>query len=288
MPKTKPTSARAKSKAPAAANVVPLRAPRPGRIAVDRSVVRVVRPTAADLTPSLRALGAANGSDLDKMAYFAVAMEQGSRHGRRAGETDDAHRLRDRHYAALGFARRLVLELESLRPTADGADGATEQDLADLETVLASVEAARARWDAPKRPATAAKARDDAAPRILDATKAALEHAHRWGEQRRKSPPVDGYGVPEVDADFIAAEACLKAPELTRISRAEWERAIAAWPAERRGKGGDPKTRPTPWYVVVFDLLKPHGLTGASTAKGMKSTHEKAAKNRARPSRAKK
>jgi hypothetical protein len=265
---------------------------RPGRVPVDRAIVRVVTPTAEELTPSQRAHGVTAGVDLEKLALLTARMDQARTHARRAGENDAAHALRDRHHVALNFARWLVLELESLKPTAEGADGASERDAADLDAVIASAEAARARWVAPKRPASAAKARDDGAPTRIGAVKAALEHAARWRKQHHARPPVDigggvRHGVFDVEADFIRAEACRGAPDLACIPISEWQRAIDAFPSQKQGRGGDPKKRARPWHDVVFDLLKPHDLAGASTAKAMRSTLEKAATNRARPSRAK-
>lgn len=52
----------------------------------------------------------------------------------------------------------------------------------------------------------------------------------------------------------------------------EWTAAILAWPSSGQAKprrGRRTKGSPDPWHVIVFRLLKPHGLIGASTARNM-------------------
>lgn len=289
-PKNSVTRTPAKGKP---AQIVPTRAPAPGRLDLRDAVVRVVVPRADELSERQRAVGIEYGVDLERLAVLAAQSEQGRRYARRAGESDEAHALRDRHFVALAFARSLVLELEALRPTAEGAEGATASDAIDLRRAVEAAEAARARWTAPPRPADGPSGRDDGAPRRIAAAKAALEHGVRWAAQNRERPMRDEdgsgvyFGVPEVDPDLIRAEAAREAPELAAIPRTDWERALAEYPAARRGRGGDHRTRPTPWHVVVFSLLQPHALTKASNAKAMLSTYESAAKKRRRPSRAK-
>lgn len=56
--------------------------PEPRRTDVSRAVVTIAHPTAADLSPRMRAIGAKCGSDLDKLALLDAQGGGRARHGR--------------------------------------------------------------------------------------------------------------------------------------------------------------------------------------------------------------
>lgn len=271
------------------ANVVRIRREQPARLDLRDAVVRVVIPTAAELTPRQRELAEQMRLDPDAYAQqLARGAQQSGRPGRHAGETDEAHALRDRHAAAIGFARRLVLDLEALRPSAEGAQ-ATPEDRRELLRLVAAVEAATAAWRGDSNPVK----------HRVQAVIGALEHSRRWKEAQRKRPMQDGgsglrHGVPEVEPDLIRDEASRVAPELSGIPRADWEVAIGLWPGlVRRGRGGR-RTAPLrrdewtwfnvaerarvlgpDWAEVIFTLLVPHGLAGQETPKRLAESYER-------------
>jgi len=269
---------------------------RPRRLPLDvrNAVVRVEVPTAtaADLTP--RQLATARELGVPDLAKYAGALalhnarrENGeSFEPRRANEPTGGVILRRRHHDALAFARWLVLELVALRPIAEAApvlepDASTAPDAWQLARLIETVERARSHWTH--------DGRTDEAPRRIGAVRDALEHARQWHAQHLANPPVDGFGTFPVDVDVILEGAIRADPALAPISLDEWRGAIDAWPGLPRGRGGARrKGRPiVTWYRVVFELLKPHGLTDASSAESLKKTFEGAPTKRARPSRAK-
>lgn len=190
---------------------------------------------------------------------------------RLAGESEAAFALRQRHHVALVFARRLVTVLD-----APGASAA------DLERAIAAVEAARKGWVG-----------GTDAPRLIGAVRDALERARKWEARRaqheREWPSSDGGNWAGPDAETIREGASRSAPELAEVPLVDWTHAIAAWPGfAKRGGARKKGENRTAWYDVVFDLLKPHALTGAKDAAALKSTWETAEPKAARASRAKK
>lgn len=192
-------------------------------------------------------------------------------HGRRADESDEAYAMRERHRVALEFARELVAMLDGGPITSDDdwIDPDPDPDLGPRDRAWADHDGWR-RWQALKAAEAARKhwfalGRQDDMPRRISAVRGALELARAW-----KGPPVE--------AAFIRSFAGRDAPELSSVPIEDWTNAIARWPTERQGRGGDPRTRPIPWYVVVYDLLKPYGLTNAKDAEAMKRAYEVAPK----------
>ena len=229
----------------------------------ETAVVRVVVPTAADLTDEQRAIAAELGvPDLDAYAQTLARSSQGVVYARRADESDDAHALRCRHREALGFAHAMVLKLEALRPVAEHPGAALEPsdpDVHDLAMVLGAIEAARGRYLGATTPAST----------LIAAVRDALEHARRWAERRRKDPPVTDecgvtFGVLEVDPDVVREEAIRTAPELAVVPLSDWKRAIADWPGLLQGFERKKRIRPRPLPAqaarVIMALLSPHGL----------------------------
>jgi hypothetical protein len=190
---------------------------------------------------------------------IALRSDAGAR-ARRSDETANEYALRERHRLALEFVRELGTLLAGDVPDPD-ADAWGQPEEWRRWQALKTAEAARKHW--------ITGGRQDDMPRRIRAVQDALELASCW-----KGPPVD--------PAFIRSEAARAAPELAALPIAEWESAIARWPAEKRGRGGNARTRPTPWYVVVFNLLKPHDLTSAKDAKAMKNAYDAAPKKRQR------
>ena len=239
---------------------------------LDHALVRVVTPTAEELTSRQRAIGIEAGADLDELASITAHQEQARWNGRRSGESDAALGFRRRHHDALGFARWLVVELEALAPVACAEDAPVDEvDQRALRDAIAAAEVARHRW-------TTGGRRDDA-PRRIDAVRRALEWARTW-----RAESCAGKSTIDVMTDAIVASAVRDAPELGAISVAEWQTAIDTWPG-LRGRGGAPGRGS--WARVVFSLLKPHGLTDARDARSLAKGYDAAPSKRTRPPRRK-
>lgn len=247
-----------------------------GRTDVERTgVVRVVIPCADDLTPRQREAATAAGVDLDTYAQRLAHIEERSRHGRRAEESDAAHVRRLRHLNALALAKTMVLRLEALRPIAETDGPVAHVDARDLEATLVAVETAaagltRGGTDAPVR------RRIDAVRRSLDTFRALDDKA--GGKFDRATLASLARGV-----------AIAMAPELVCIRLSDWKRAIKLWPgceAERPRGGGiryanawtwaavearAAKSGPD-WADVVFVLLHSGRgeLTSASTPRALR------------------
>ncbi len=271
----------------------PRRGNGPQRLPLTGAVVRVVVPTAKDLTPRQRQRAVAaelGGLDLDAYAQSLARSEQSRVDGRRAGESDGALALRSRHRDALAFAREMVLSLEALRPLAEhlGMLDLSDPDGHELTLVLAALEAAKAEYMQVRTPAVAR----------IGAVRSALDHAQSWARQRRERPPVTDehgitFGTPDVDPDVIREEAMRVAPDLARIPVADWLRAIELWPgsATKHTRGGVRLRAPHAWTwpivqeraskmggdwsEVVFALLAPHGLTKSADPTALRKVWER-------------
>ena len=203
----------------------------PGRLDLG-GVVRIVKPRAADLSPSQRARGME--AEAQKRALVHARIRRFN--GRRSDETDEAYALRRRHFQALDWARWAVLELEELKPTAEGEPS---EHVQELEDVLDAVEAGQIHWQT--------SGKDAQKRRTIGAVREVLE----WYRQRRDSHASLSprkqrlHSLPSVD--MVRDYACKLAPELAALSSAEWARALDRWPG-----------LPAPdekWGRVVFDLL---------------------------------
>ena len=219
-----------------------------------QAIVRLMKPSAANLSTAQRAAarraGITTGAELDRYALFLARGEERRFEGRRDGESDETYARRRRYFEGIAFVRSQLLELEALKPTADGAPSDFVEDLdALLDSVEAAIVCAQG-GETPKR-------------RNIGAVRTALEW-QRTSAARRY--------VPEVDR--VRDHACHLAPALAAIPTSEWARAIERWPGiERHPRGGAPRIC---WYHVVYDLLKSAPrLTDADSAQAVRDTWER-------------
>jgi hypothetical protein len=241
----------------------------PPRIARERGrldlqgVVRLVKPTGANLSTSQRAAAQRAGiktvAELDRYALALARQEERRPARRRDGETDEAYARRRRYFECVDFMRSELLEFEALRPTAEGAPS---DYVEDLDARLASVEAAMVcaqGGETPKR-------------RNIRAVRAALE-------EHRTSSAAPARYVPDVDA--VRNYACQLSPALASIPTGAWANAVERWPGiGRHARGGGARIC---WYHVVYDLLKSApGLTDAKSPQGLRDTWEDGATSKAK------
>lgn len=181
-------------------------------------------------------------------------------------------RLRN-HHSQLQFARWQVAELERLWPISASAEYIEPDPWADgaaadawaLDTMLNLAD-----WRLMIVGANVT------APMRVEAVRDALELARRGAS-----------ADPAVVRDAAINVAINLAPDLHKISVAEWKRAIAAWPGIKRGGSRSKGVTGKGWADVVFALLKPHGLTNADSAAALRETFAGAPRRRSRASRAK-
>lgn len=228
----------------------------------ERRLVRVVNVTAADLPAEYRAIADRDGLDVEgrtQLAFYALQRERAR--GRNAGESEAAYDLHERRRSALAIARQLVLTL-------DPSSG-----LGDREVIgtIAAIEAGVARL----RGLTAPKAER------LEAVIHALDHASglMWPDPETGKRTHD----PGMHSRVQSARtvATRKLPELGVITEAQWQRAIERWQGYRVPKVGGSRRAHREAYdarEVLFELLKPHGLTDASSAVNLGKTLRSKAK----------
>lgn len=218
----------------------------PGKLDI-AALARVVSP----LSPAQREAAVEAGANIDQMAVRAWLHEPFSE--RRAGESDEAYSLRVRHHEALLAARWMVLEIEALRPTAEGAPTVYAHD---LEMLLTAVEQAKNQ--------VLGGARNRAKWRTIDAVRGALEVYRRkrvtqsveleQDDAATAAPMSFGerawrwFWQVRSDVDFARDYAIRRDPALAVVSVGEWARAMERWP-------GLP-SEPIKWATVVHDLLE--------------------------------
>jgi hypothetical protein len=168
-----------------------------------------------------------------------------------------------RCHAALGFIRRSWLQLEALRPTWEG--GPTVY-LSELQRTLSAIERARDSLEG--------DGGNDVTVRAAGAVREALEWwrraAAKAGERLDDEEPALSATPPDLGA--LLDYACARDPALAGVPPEAWARATERWPglqAKRGGARSKGAKAAVTWQDVVYDLLKPAGLTTAKNARSI-------------------